>query len=336
MTEALAIISKLTRTRAANILLVLASYYISRLRGNPVHWGKPFSMSFEPTTSCNLRCPECPSGLRSFTRPTGSLGPDLFHKTIDEIKEHLLYLTFYFQGEPYLNPDFLSMVKYASERKIFTSTSTNGHYLDDDSSRRTVESGLNRVIISIDGADQEAYSKYRVGGSLSSVLKGTGTLVKWKRRLRKRNPVILLQFLVMRHNQHQIERMKILGKELGVDRVVFKTTQIYNHQSGSSLIPSIGRYSRYRQNGTGQYQIKNKLRNQCWKMWHSNVVTWDGKVVPCCFDKDAQHLLGDLKKESLAEIWNGDDYGQFRHRVFKSRRQIDICSNCSEGTTVWL
>ena len=140
----------------------------------------------------------------------------------------------------------------------------------------------------------------------------------------------------MRSNQAQIEPMKSFGKELGVDRVVFKTTQIYDCQNGSDLIPTIDRYSRYRKNGSGNYHIKNKPRNQCWKMWHSNVVTWDGKVVPCCFDKDAQHLLGDLNKESFSQIWKSQDYHRFRQRVFKSRKEIDICSNCSEGTNIWL
>lgn len=336
MREVIAIFSKLTAARIVNMFLVIASYYVARFLGNPVQWGKPISLAFEPTTSCNLRCPECPSGLRSFTRPTGSLDPGLFHQTIDQVKDYLMYLTFYFQGEPYLNPEFLPMVEYASNRGIFTSTSTNGHYLDDDRAQKTVESGLKKLIISVDGTDQDTYSKYRIGGNLAKVLEGTRNLVRWKKRLRRKYPIIILQFLVMRSNQDQIEQMRILGGELGVERVVFKTTQIYDYQNGSDLIPTIDRYSRYRENGSGKYKVKNKMRNQCWKMWHSNVVTWDGKVVPCCFDKDAQHLLGNLKEESFSQVWQGKDYRQFRKRVFNSRKEIDICGNCSEGTNIWL
>src|SRR5205085_9820154 len=130
----------------------------------PVHRGMPISIGIEPTTSCNLRCPECPSGLRSFTRPTGMLDESLFKKVIDELRDTHTYLTFYFQGEPYLHPDFLSLVRYAADRKIFTSTSTNAHYLNDANARATIESGLDRLIISIDGTTQETYESYRVGG----------------------------------------------------------------------------------------------------------------------------------------------------------------------------
>src|SRR5687767_1849694 len=145
------LLSKLTPRRTWNFIKVLGSYYISKWTKKPVQWGYPVSVSFEPTTSCNLRCPECPSGLRAFTRPTGMLNKNFFSETIDQLSGELLYLVFYFQGEPYLNPGFLDMVKYASKKKIYTATSTNAHYLDDENSRRTIESGLDRLIISFVG-----------------------------------------------------------------------------------------------------------------------------------------------------------------------------------------
>ena len=164
--DSINLISKLSFRRIWNGTKVLGSFYVSRLLNKPVQWGYPVSISFEPTTSCNLRCPECPSGLRAFTRPTGMLENSFFQKTIDEIHKELLYLIFYFQGEPYLNPDFLAMVKYASDKNIYTATSTNAHYLTDEVAKRTVESGLDRLIISIDGTTQEVYQQYRVGGIL--------------------------------------------------------------------------------------------------------------------------------------------------------------------------
>src|SRR5688572_32889809 len=121
------LISKLSIRRAWNGVKVLSSYYISKWFKKPVQWGMPVSISFEPTTSCNLRCPECPSGLRAFTRPTGMLDNEFFRKTIDELHKELLYLIFYFQGEPYLNTAFLDMVKYAATKGIYTATSTNAH-----------------------------------------------------------------------------------------------------------------------------------------------------------------------------------------------------------------
>ncbi len=328
--------SKLTPARFWNGVKVLSSYFFSQVSKKPVQWGLPVSISFEPTTSCNLRCPECPSGLRAFTRPTGMLQNDFFRQTIDEIHKELLYLIFYFQGEPYLNPAFLEMVKYASKKNIYTATSTNAHYLTDENARKTVESGLDRLIISIDGTTQETYKQYRIGGNIDKVLEGAKNIVKWKKELNSKTPFVFFQFLVVKHNEHQIEEIKQLAKEIGVDEVRFKTAQVYDYENDpNNLIPTIDKYSRYKKNSTGKYAAKNKLANRCWKLWHSNVITWDGLVVPCCFDKDAMHRLGNLKNQSFKTIWQNDNYKQFRSELMQGRKNIDICANCSEGTSVW-
>jgi radical SAM protein with 4Fe4S-binding SPASM domain len=330
------LISKLTPRRVWNAAKVFSSFQLSRLTGRPVQWGLPVSVAFEPTTSCNLRCPECPSGLRAFTRPTGMLDNGFFRKTIDEIHRELLYLIFYFQGEPYLNPSFLDMVKYASGKGIYTATSTNAHYLTSDMAKRTVESGLDRLLVSIDGTTQETYQQYRVGGRLEKVIAGAREVVEWKRRLGSRTPFIVFQFLVVRPNEHQVEEVRRLGREIGADAVWLKTAQVYDYENDpNGLIPENDRYSRYRKGGDGRRVPKNRLLNHCWKLWHANVITWDGLVVPCCFDKDAQHRLGSLAGQSFREVWSNGEYRRFRSALMKGRKNIDICSNCSEGTRVW-
>ena len=333
--ENIAVLKKLTPKKVANAFKVLASYHYSRITKINKQAGLPISLNFEPTTSCNLRCPECPSGLRSFTRPTGMLEKKFFQKTIDELSDTLIYLTFYFQGEPYLNPDFLEMVRYASNKNIFTFTSTNAHYLDDENSRKTIESGLDKLIISIDGTTQEVYEQYRVGGKLDKVLEGTKNIIAWKKKLKSKTPYIVFQFLVVKPNEHQIEEAKRLTRELGADEIKFKTAQINDFVNGSNLIPDNIKYSRYRKNADGTYSIKNKLLNQCWRMWSGSVITWDGKVVPCCFDKDAQHRLGDVQQSSFKQIWQSDFYNTFRSSILRSRKEIEICRNCTEGTKVW-
>ncbi len=335
VTDGLNLLSKLTTKRVANATKIFSSYHYSRWRGIPTIKGLPISIAFEPTTSCNLRCPECPSGLRSFKRPTGMLDVDLFQGLIDQLAPSLNYLTFYFQGEPFLHPQFLEMVKYASDKEIYTATSTNAHFLKDEDAKAAVLSSLDRLIISIDGTTQDTYESYRVGGSLDKVLEGTKRILYWKKKLKSRTPHVVFQFLVVKPNEHQIPEVYKLAHELGVDQVVLKTAQIYDFKNGSHLIPDQDRYSRYRKNGEGSYSIKNKLENHCWKMWHSCVITWDGKVVPCCFDKDAQYALGDLTRNSFAEIWNGKSYGEFRSTLLRSRSEIEICKNCTEGTKVW-
>ena len=334
-TDSLNYASKMTPRRLWNMSKVVSSYYYSKIVKKPVQWGLPISLSFEPTTSCNLRCPECPSGLRAFTRPTGMLKKDFFKETMDELGKDLTYLIFYFQGEPYLNPDFLDMVQYANRNKIYTATSTNAHYLNDEMAKKTIESGLDRLIISIDGTTQDVYQQYRVGGNLEKVLEGARNIVKWKKEMKSKTPFVIFQFLVVKPNEHQIEDVKKLGKEIGVDEVAFKTAQIYDYENGSNLIPTIDYYSRYAKQDDGKYTIKNKMLNHCWKLWHSCVITWDGAVVPCCFDKDADHRLGDLKEMSFKQLWQDGKYKNFRAALLKSRSEIDICKNCTEGTKVW-
>ncbi len=333
--DGLNFLSKVTPARAWNASKVLSSFYASKLSGKPNHAGMPISISIEPTTSCNLRCPECPSGLRSFTRPTGMLKTELYQSVIDQLAPSLSYLIFYFQGEPYLHPSLVDMIRYTSNKGIYTATSTNAHYLNDQAAKNTVESGLDRLIISIDGTLQETYESYRVGGNLEKVIEGTKNIIRWKRELKSKTPHVIFQFLVVKPNEHQVDEVKKLATELGVDEVVLKTAQIYDYKNGSDLIPTIDQYSRYQKKSDGTYEIKNELEDHCWKMWHSCVITWDGKVVPCCFDKDAHYVLGDLTKNTFKEIWEGQSYHQFRSSLLQSRSEIEMCRNCTEGTKVW-
>ncbi len=329
------LVFKVTFRRVINAGKVLAGYYFSKWTKKPYQWGMPVSIAIEPTTSCNLRCPECPSGLRSFSRPTGMLEESFFRKIIDELYKDIFYLTFYFQGEPYLNPKFLEMVKYASEKNIYTATSTNAHYLDDANAKATVESGLDRLIISVDGTTQESYQSYRIGGDLQKVIDGTKNILKWKKELRSKTPHVIFQFVVFRQNENEVEEIKKLGKQLGVDEVKIKTAQIYDYTQGNDRIPINEKFSRYKKTNS-QFSILNSQLLGCWKMWNSCVITWDGNVVPCCFDKDAKHQLGNLQEKTFKEIWQNDSYKKFRTSLLKSRKEIDICRNCSEGINVFL
>jgi len=264
------------------------------------------------------------------------LKKNFFKRTIDDIHKELFYLTFYFQGEPFLNPDFLEMVRYASSKGIYTATSTNAHFLTDQIAKQTIESGLDRLIISIDGTTQETYQQYRRGGNLEKVLAGTRNIIKWKRELKSKKPFVFFQFLVVKHNEHQIEDVKRLAKEMGVDQVRFKTAQVYDYTNDPNhLIPENSRYSRYIKNLDGTFRPKNKMANRCWKLWHANVITWDGQVVPCCFDKDAKHKLGNLQTDSMRDVFQNPNYKKFRSKLLKGRKNIDICANCSEGLSVW-
>ncbi len=318
-----------------NALNLYRSFHWSRKAGIPKISAPPIALSVEPTTACNLGCPECPSGLKKFSRPTGNLTDNLIDSLLDEIGDDLFYLTFYFQGEPFIHPNLSEMVAKANRKGVFTATSTNAHFLNDRSCEQIIKAGLNRLIISIDGTTQEVYESYRKRGNLEKVVEGTKKVLAKRKEMNSIFPRVYFQFLVVKPNEHQIEEVRALGKKLGVDGVHFKTAQVYDFEDGNPLIPSINKYSRYREKPNGKWEIKNTLSNQCWKMWHSAVVTWDGRVVPCCFDKDAKHQMGEIGDDSFSDVWFGDKYQDFRTTLLKSRNEIEICKNCSEGTKVW-
>jgi radical SAM protein with 4Fe4S-binding SPASM domain len=314
---------------------VVTSFYVSKALKHPVVWGLPIYLLNEPTNYCNLRCPQCPTGTRELARPEGMVREtDAYRKTIDELARDSFLVQLYFQGESYLSPKFFEMLEYASSRNLFTEISTNAHFLTDENCRRTIEGGLTKMIVSIDGTTQDVFEKYRVRGKLSKVVEGTRRLIEWKRKLGKLNPYIVFQFIVFSHNEHQIADVKKLGKELGVDEISIKTAQIYNPEHGNDLMPNDDRYSRYELGTDGEYHIKSDLANHCWFLWHTASVTWDNRVVPCCFDKHAKYQMGNTSTESFREIWHSKKYFNFRQAILRGRKNIDICRNCTEGLKV--
>jgi radical SAM protein with 4Fe4S-binding SPASM domain len=251
------------------------------------------------------------------------------------VSEHLVYLLLYFQGEPFLHPGFCEMVRYAVDQNIYTATSSNAHYFDKNTAKKVVDSGLDRLIISVDGTTQESYAKYRIGGDLEKVRKGIYNLLEEKKRQKSRKPYMMLQFLVFKFNESEMGEMERWGKEIGI-KVNFKTAQIYDHKNNGDLIPDSPMLSRYVLDKEGKYEINNRFYNHCWKMWHSSVITWDGRMVPCCFDKDAEHKMGNVNDEDFKSVWHGIKYNDFRKRLLKNRNDIEICRNCSEGSKIWI
>lgn len=306
----------------------------------------PISLGIEPTTACNLRCPQCICGQRAFTRPTGRMPLTNFKQIIDEVKTELIYLILYFQGEPYLNPEFLDMVAYANQAGIFTMTSTNGHFLTPTLAEQTVQSGLGKLIISLDGTTQASYEKYRIGGKYETVIQGIKNLVAAKKKLGSRKPFIELQFIVFAHNEHEIAEVKALSKTLQVNHLSLKTAQVYDYnENGAALIPINETYRRYKQDSDGNFIPMHKVPNRCKKLWQGAEISWDGRVLPCCFDKDAQHELGKLndtdnlssttRAQSFYTIWRkSTQYRAFRKQILQNRAATEMCRNCTEGVRV--
>jgi len=331
----ISLLSVLTPRRVWNALMTVLSFYVSRFTRNSYHPSLPISLSVEPTTSCNLGCPECPSGLKIFHRPMGQLLPEQFAKWLPQFQHHAIWVNFYFQGEPFLNKHIFSLVRQAADARLYTCLSTNGHFLNEANVKSILSCGLKLLIISIDGISQATYENYRVHGSLQTVLEGTRRLIAARNVTSKSELKIVFQFLITQPNEHEVDQAKRLASDLGVDEIRFKTTQVYNYKNGNPLIPRNDKYSRYVRLNDGTYKVKNALENHCWRMWSGTVITWNGNVVPCCFDKDAEHSMGNINESTLGEIWNNSLYRNFRSSLFTSRKTHDICTNCSEGTKIW-
>lgn len=318
--------------RLWNLAKVLASMGVSWIWRRPVVWGQPFMLMVEPTNFCNLKCPLCPSGNGEMSRPRGKMDFAAYTRLIDQVGDRLFLLMLWNQGEPFINPCFTEMVRYARQRRIPTLTSTNGHFIRTEAqARELVAAGLDEIIVSLDGVDQETYEKYRVGGSIEKVFTGVRLLVQAKKDLGKTTPLINLQFIVFKHNEADLDQAAVLARQLGVDKFLVKTAQVYTQDEASRFLPEQAALRRYEEDRPGLV-VKGQPARGCKVLWYSSMVNWDGRVAPCCFDKDIDHELGQaFEGMPFAGIWRGRAYMEFRQRLLDDRLGLDMCRNCSEG-----
>jgi radical SAM protein with 4Fe4S-binding SPASM domain len=327
------LIKYLTIKRAINATKIISSFYISRILRKPITWGTPISYSIEPTNHCNLQCPECPSGLGALTRPLGLLKTDDFKKLIDEISDTGFYIQLFFQGEPYINKNLPEMISYAQSKNIYISISTNGHFVNEKNVDYVLDNAPDKLIFSVDGLDEESYQQYRVGGTFEQADNGLRALIKRKKERGLRKPFVEFQFIVMKQNEHQLEVVKKYCNEVGVDKLVFKTMQISSYNNAVKFLPSNKKYRRYVIENNS-FRIKSEIKNHCFALWRTSVITWDGRVVPCCFDKDAQNEIGILNGKAFSDIWHSEKYTNFRRRILSNRKSVSMCTNCTEGLKV--
>jgi radical SAM protein with 4Fe4S-binding SPASM domain len=313
-----------------NLFKMLLSYLFSRLGKGKPFFHHPYFISVEPANFCNLECVECPVGQRKDPRYKNSrMDLPMFHKLINELKSTLFHVIFYFQGEPFLHQQLCEMISFAHQAKLYTSTSTNGQFLTNELSEKIVRSGLDKLIVSVDGATQEVYEQYRVGGSLQKVCDGVVSLVAWKKKLKSATPLIEMQFIVFKSNEHQLKEMKLLAKRLGADRLRFKTAQLYHFEDGNPALTSIERYARYKKGKDGKYTLKGSQPNHCLRLWSGAVINAKGELLPCCFDKGSDYSFGNLKENHFDSHWKNKKASDFRGSILQNRKQFEMCRNCT-------
>lgn len=317
-----------TAERVKNLALLQLSKFSKHARVK----GKPVIIMIEPTNICNLHCPLCPTGAGLLKRKKGHMSFDTFKKIIDEVATTAFRIRLWNWGEPLLNKDFVKMIKYAKSKNLFVNTSTNSFFLNEKIAQKLVESGLDELIVSLDGASEETYNKYRKNGSFLQVVKSLRTLREEKIKAKRKTPSVRLQFVIMKHNEHEIPKIKKLAKEVNVDALVFKTVGIMDPSMSDKIkefIPS-EKLSRYVLKEKAK--SKQKIRNWCDIMYNEVVINWDGSVVPCCYDMHNTFTFGNILDQPFSKIWNNKKYQDFRKQILNNKKSIFMCKNCPGNT----
>ena len=134
----------------------------------------------------------------------------------------------------------------------------------------------------------------------------------------------------MKQNEHQKDNVTKYGRDAGADKVALKTMQVYSYEDALKFLPDDIKFRRY-DISSGKLRLKGKLKNRCFALWRTSVVTWDGRVVPCCFDKDARFEVGNIYNNTFEKLWNSGKYNNFRKIVLSNRQGAEMCRNCTEG-----
>ncbi len=317
----------LKNRRLRHLIGSALDYRLSILTKRVILRHYPPAVMIEPTNICNLKCPLCPSGNGTLSRQRGMMSLCDFKSIVDQIHHKVGMLILWNQGEPYLNPEFNQMVAYAAGKKLYTMTSTNASLpLDHEA---IVRSGLDRIIISMDGISEETYNSYRINGDYALVLDNMQKLIEAKKRLKSKTPCVVWQFIVMRQNEHEIPAVRIRAQELGVDCLEFKTVQIYKPEDVIYL-PKDHALSRYTAEGQ-DFELANKLLNRCRRLWTQPVINWDGELSICCYDKDVLYKIGNVYDADFYQLWTSDKMNKMRAKILHDRQSIEICRNCGEG-----
>lgn len=320
-----------------NWILIEASIYVKPSKP----WGWPTHFQVEASAFCNLECAVCPvpDGL---DRPAGSMSFETFKKIVDEIGDYLFFIILFDWGEPFLNPSIYKMISYAKDRGIKVITSTNGHLFSDPAKVDSmIRSGLDMLVIALDGASQETYQRYRGGGRFETVIEAARTVVERKRLLKASAPFINLRFLVLKQNEHEIEKIKEIADSLGVNALSLKTLSPHLNRSyeenidaqwekEAKLLPDNDKYRRFEYKEDRITPVRDK-RNKCKQLWNHPSLHWNGTILSCSYDFSDKYPLGDITTDTFESIWYGDLYRNMRSQFRRDWEKLPICHGCAKA-----
>lgn len=291
----------------------LARAELSLARGDVVVGARPYVYTFDTGNLCNLGCPLCPTGVRTLERRQALMSFETFGALLEKVAPFAIEMILHNWGEPFLNPDILQMIRSAKIEGIGTTVSSNLNLVNRgrDFLEEVVESGLDHLTVSLDGTTQEVYQTYRKGGDIHQVLENLSYLISYRERKGSRTPVVEWQFLVMKHNQHQIEGARALAREMRVDRLRFAPAglpfdQLADVALAAAWLPDLPQYRNY-----DPEIIRSRgylYGERCFYLYRGMTVNPFGEVSPCCAVYHSKWDFGDLMRSGLDQVWNNEHY----------------------------
>lgn len=319
------------------------------LRGNalkPIHFliialrhkflGYPYSAIIETGNYCNLQCPTCPTPQKMIHRKKELMSFDNFKKVIDNIKDLVYVVHLYFSNAPLLNPDIFRMARYAHENNLFTSISTSATLLNEEKTKELFESGLDEIILCLDGVTKESYEPFRVGANFEKVFQNIKYICQQKQILKLKKPFIELQFILNKLNYHEVEDIKKIAKDFKVDRLRIKTISLgryaYSEDEIENLsnqfFPDNERFQgkvRYKKEGK-RLLIKNPPK-RCLMVKSQVVILVNGDMTICCYDLNGEYIFDNILNQKLRNIWFSKNAK--RIRKLAQERRYPLCKVCS-------
>jgi len=285
--------------RISNFFKIELSFGLSLLFKKAVVWGNPSILMIEPTNLCNLKCQQCITGSDKLQREKGFMSYSQYCKIINQLNDSLLYLFLFIWGEPFLNKKIIEMIRFAADKGIRVSISTNGLLFNNDKHiLLMLKSGLNLLTIVMHGGPTaHSYCSYNNSSENEyiRVINTVKKIVKLKKTFGFLKPIIDLQFILMAQNIHEIPYMKQLGVDLGVDIISFKKISLIDANNECDIakyLPSSVQYSRYvKTTGRPSMIAKSPYINGCRRLWLTSFVCWDGNVTICCNDSHASWTI---------------------------------------------
>lgn len=272
----------------------------------------PYFIKVEPTSNCHLRCPQCEHGKEKPKNKENIkmiMSLNNFEKIIEPFADKLFGVCLSHRGEPLLNPYLFQIIAYCHERNIGTEFPTSFSLkLSQEQIKQMVISGLDHLIVSIDGVTQDVYEKYRIGGNLNLVIRNASTLIREKKRLNSKTPFIEFKFILFEHNRHQLAAAEELAKNMGFDK--------FSVVSDDSFPPL----------NEIRNQVKSKKlakKKACFWPWSSMVIYCDGTVSPCC---TRHFMMGNALENPINLIWNNDKYKKLR--LCFTEQNLNECEHC--------